>query len=232
MLIRRLALFGLAAIVSHALAADRQEAFRLYDLALRHEFAREYKEARAQFEASLASARAAGLGPSFESAATYNLARMVGYTCDFERANELLLEALELEQGLPRPNPGNLTKRVSELARLSFDRGQFAESATYYEQVIPELVRLGVLRQDPIGFAALLDDYALAESRAGNEASAQEARARSASIRSENPGKNAQFVPVHYREACPQAKSSNMTVDTDVLTAGFRQPIARRSLPR
>jgi hypothetical protein len=212
-------LLGLATIATLSYGADRQEALRLYEQGLGHEFAREYKEARVQFEASLLSGRATGLGANFESAATYNLGRMVGYTCDFEKANELLLESLKLEQGLPKPNPANVTKRLSELARLSFDRGQFAESAAYYKQLVPELERLGVLRLDPVGFATLLDDYAQAESRAGSETSAQEARNRSATIRAENAGKSAQFLPVHYRHVCPPAKSSDRSFGTGVIGA-------------
>ena len=183
-------------------AADRRTADRIYDQGLRAESAGDYAGAREAFDRVLNEARAAGLGPEYVSAATYDLARMTGYTCDFVRAKELLLEALTLEQALPAPGPGNVTKRLSELARLSYDQGNFAESAAYYERVVPELERLGVLKLDPNGFANFLDDHALAISRSGNEQRADTIRAKASEVRSRNAGVPVRFRPVYYRDAC------------------------------
>ncbi|WP_141514148.1 hypothetical protein [Ramlibacter sp. WS9] len=183
-------------------ASDRRAADRIYDQGLRAEFAGDYVRARDAFDKVLRQARAAGLGPEYVSAATYDLARMTGYTCDFVRAKELLLEALSLEQALPAPGPGNVTKRLSELARLSYDQGNFAESAAYYERVVPELERLGVLKLDPNGFANLLDDHAIAVSRSGDEQRAGSIRAKAGDVRSKNAGVPVRFSPVYYRDAC------------------------------
>ena len=183
-------------------AADRQVAYRSYDQGLRAEFAGNYSTAREAFARALREAQAASLGPEFISAATYNLARMTGYTCDFGRAKDLLLEALNLEQALPAPNRANVTKRLSELARLSFDQGAFAESVAYYDRAVPEIEGLGVLKLDPNGFAIFLDDYAQALSQSGNEKGAGVVREKASNIRSLNAGVTVQFRPTYYRDVC------------------------------
>lgn len=183
-------------------ATDRQVAQRAYEQGLRAEFAGNYSGARDAFEKALTEAQAAGLGQEFISAATYNLARMTGYTCDFSRAKELLLEALKLEQALPAPSRANVTKRLSELARLSYDQGAFSESVAHYDLVVPEIEELGVLKLDPNGFAIFLDDYAQALARSGDEQRADAARRKAANIRFTNVGVPVRFLPTYYRDVC------------------------------
>lgn len=185
-----------------AWSADRQTVTRAYDDGLRAEFAGDYSSAQAAFERALSGAAEAGLGVEFTSAATYNLARMVGYRCDFPRAKELLLEALKLEQLLPNPSRTNVTKRLSELARLSYDQGAFAESVTYYDRVVPELEALGVVKLDPNGFAIFLDDYAQALSRADEPLRAGVVREQANSVRLWNQGVPIRFRPTYYRDVC------------------------------
>jgi len=194
----------LAAVLSatHAWSADRRTVTRAYDDGLRAEFAGDYSAAQAAFEHALSGAAAAGLGVEFTSAATYNLARIVGYRCDFARANELLLEALKLEQSLPNPSRANVTKRLSELARLSYDQGAFTESVIYYDRVVPELEDLGVVKLDPNGFAGFLDDYAQALSQTGESQRAGLVREKANRVRLSNQGVPVRFRPTYYRDAC------------------------------
>jgi tetratricopeptide (TPR) repeat protein len=183
-------------------AANPQVAQRAYEQGLRAESAGNYSGARDAFKKALTEAQEAGLGQDFISAATYNLGRMTGYTCDFARAKELLLEALRLEQALPAPSRANVTKRLSELARLSYDQGAFSESVSYYDLVVPELEELGVLKLDPNGFAIFLDDYAQAHARSGDEHRADAARRKAADIRFTNVGVPVRFRPTYYRDVC------------------------------
>jgi len=198
-----LAFATIAFAACSAFAADRQAAERHYEAGLRAEFAGSYESARTAFEKALAMAQANGLEQAFISAATYNLGRMTGYTCNFPKAKQLLLEALKMEQSLPAPGAANLTKRFSELARLAYDQGEFSEAVSYYERVVPEIERLGVLKLDPAGFAIFLDDYAASLTRAGNEQGAAAVARRAAEIKSEHAGVAAKFRPIYYRTTCP-----------------------------
>jgi len=197
---KRIALVALFA--APVWAASPQVAQRAYEQGLRAESAGNYSGARDAFKKALTEAQEAGLGQEFISAATYNLARMTGYTCDFPLARELLLEALKLEQALPAPSRANVTKRLSELARLSYDQGAFSESISYYDLVVPQIEELGVLRLDPNGFAIFLDDYAQALARSGDERRADVARRKAADIRFTNVGSPVRFIPTYYRDVC------------------------------
>ncbi len=112
----------------------------------------------------------------------YSYGRMVGYTCDFPEAEKLLVEALSLEETLPGPDRRNVTKRLSELARLSFDLEKFQESASYYERAIP-IMDAVMLSEDSIGYALYLNDYAQALDRIGEVRKSNEVRKRIAEIR-------------------------------------------------
>jgi tetratricopeptide (TPR) repeat protein len=171
-----------------------------FDAGLRAEHRGNYTQARDHFEAALAQARIGGLPQDYISAATYNLGRMVGYTCDFAEADRLLRNALQLEETLQYPDRGMITKRLSELARLAYDTGRVSESVSYYERAIPILEELEIARIDPIGYAILLEDYALSLEAAG--ASSADVRAEAALLREMNPDKAPGFVPVYYRSVC------------------------------
>lgn len=133
---------------------------------------------------------------------TYELGRMTGYTCDFAEAEKLLREALQLEQSLPSPNVRNITIRLSELARITFDQGKYQEAVAFYGQAVPALEKQDILTSDPVGYANYLGDYATALDRNGEVDKAKQVRTQADSIRSSNPGKAAKFVPVHYRDVC------------------------------
>jgi tetratricopeptide (TPR) repeat protein len=201
-LVKPMIVLAVVLAATQAWSADRQTATRAYQDGLSAEFAGDYSTAQVAFERALSGAAASSLGAEFTSAATYNLGRIVGYRCDFPRAKELLLEALKLEQSLLNPNRANVTKRLSELARLSYDQGAFTESVHYYDRVVPELEDLGVVKLDPNGCAIFLDDYALALSQAGESQRAGVVREKANGVRLSNQGVPVRFRPTYYRDVC------------------------------
>ena len=196
--------YVLLAFLLTACAQDlnKHNAMRYYNLALRAEQAKDYAGAKEAYRRALINARDGEAPQAGISAATYGLGRMTGYTCEYAAAERLLREALELEQTLPYPVPGNISKRLSELARLTFDEGKYQDSVAFYEQALPILEKLGAPRSDPVGYASYLEDYAFAMARNGNENNAAQVRAKALAIRRANPGKEAQFVPLYYRDVC------------------------------
>ncbi len=189
-----------------ASSINHVNADRYYELALQAEANGNWAGARQAYSRALVNARLGGAQVGYVSAVTYNLGRMVGYECDYDEAERLLLEALSLEERVTPANTANLTKRWSELARLSFDQGKYKSSADWYAKAIPELERLGVLASDPIGFARYIEDYSDALDKASDVA-ATTWRKRASDLRNSNPTKSASFLPTYYRDRCAKRSS-------------------------
>lgn len=179
-----------------------KNAQRYYELGLRADAVRDYPSAREAFHRSFVNAQSGGATPAFISAVTYNLGRMSGYACDYPPAETLLLEALQLEQGLSSPEPANITKRLSELARLMYAQGKFKEASAFYERAVVVLDRLGVAEDDPIGIAVFLENYASALQKGGDAAAAREILVRASALRAKHVGRSAKFTPVYYQDVC------------------------------
>lgn len=185
---------------------NRINASKYYELGLRAEAAGDYRGAHEAFRRALINAGSANARPEYVSAVKYNLGRMTGYLCDYTQAESILLDSLQTEQRLRSSAPGNITKRLSELARLTYDMGKYPESAAYFERVLPEIERLGVVEKDPVGFALFLEDYASALEKKGDASKAAEIAARAVELKAKHPGRAAGFTPVHYRDVCPKPK--------------------------
>ena len=189
-------------MVGCATDINRINASRYYDAGLAFEARKQYEQAREAYWRALVNYRSAGGPQSAISAATYNLGRMTGMTCNFPLAEQFLQEALKLEEQLTSPEPGNITKRLGELANISFALDKFEESAAFYERAVPRLEQLGIIQDDPIGYALYLDGYANALDKAGMSAKGAEIRRRASAIRDQNAAKTARFSPVYYNNVC------------------------------
>lgn len=185
---------------------NQKNADRYYDAGRQAESQGNWPQAREMYTRALINARTSSATPEYISAVTYNLGRATGYTCDFDRAESLIREALELEQGLPQPSASNITKRWSELARLNFDQGKYAASARWYALAVPELERMGILTIDPVGFAEYLREQADSEEKSGRPQQSVEIRQRAATILDISAGRSAKYVPVRYRQICGGGK--------------------------
>jgi hypothetical protein len=133
--------------------------------------------------------------------ATYELGRMTGYTCDYAEAETLLREALRLSE-LMEERFSHRTAILSELARLTYDQGKLADSASFYEREIERLGRFQHVDRDPIGLANFVNDYAIVIERTGNVEVATQVQVRSDSILMNTAGRPALFTPLHYRDVC------------------------------
>jgi tetratricopeptide (TPR) repeat protein len=194
--------FVALSIVGCATDINRVNASRYYEAGLALESRKQYEQAREAYWRALVNYRSAGGPPVAISAATYNLGRMTGLTCNFALAEQFLQEALKLEEQLPSPEPGNITKRLGELANISFALGKFEQSAAFYERAVPRLEQLGIIQDDPIGYALYLDGYANSVDKAGMPAKGAEIRRRATGIREQSAQKAAKFTPVYYHTVC------------------------------
>jgi tetratricopeptide (TPR) repeat protein len=182
---------------------NQKSASIYYDSAVEAEIRGDFAFAERQYDRALINARLGHAPDAGISAAMYGLGRMKGYLCKFDEAEPILLESLDLEEKVTGPESGITAKRLFELARFYYDRGQFERSIPYFSRGIPAVQKLGAETSDPLALAEALDEYSNALAKAGRASDSAEAKKRSADLRSRNAGKRASFVPVRYDSKCP-----------------------------
>lgn len=128
----------------------------------------------------------------------YEHGRASGVVCEFSEAEKSLIRAYELDKQAGDPTYISLL----ELGRLMAEQKKFVEAAAYYERVIPELEANRASTEDPIGFADILDEYAIALRNANRAAEAQVLATRGAKIRSANAGKVSITDRTPYGQKC------------------------------
>lgn len=174
-----------------------------HDAGLEAERAGDYRLAEQRFELVLSNARSDRLpDDSFISMVTYNLGRMKGYLCKGKEAEQLLFEALKLEEKVSGPESRIIAARLSELGRFYYDHSQFDRAVLFYSRAIPAVQKLDVELDDPLAFADMIEEYAKALENVGRPQDAQAAKQQAGSLRANNPGKKARFVPVRYNRSC------------------------------
>ena len=132
----------------------------------------------------------------------YGLGRMKGYLCKYDEAEKLLSSSLALEEKVTGAESSVTTKRLFELARLNFDRGQYAAALPYFGRGIPAVKKLGIEASDPISLANALDEYAISLGKTGYKDQSDSAINEAATLRHDNPGRKVTFTPVRYNQTC------------------------------
>jgi len=150
-----------------------------------------YKTAKEKYRTAHWYAQLASLGPHHEAAALYNYALCVGLLGDFDQAEKCLKQTIELDK-----KAGDAEKRVAcmrlfELARLYQAWGRYDLSREYYEKGFALASRFNPDKVDPIGYAIVLEDYAIVLDQVDGKQGAEAARAHAQELRAANPGKNA-----------------------------------------
>lgn len=185
-----------------------KNADRYYQAALEAEWASNYQLSKEMYYRSFVNARSGSATDEYISATLYGYGRMLGYTCDLSGAENTIKESLAIERNVFGPVSGNISKRLSELARLSLAQKKYREAVGYFQEAVPMLEKLGMLDSDPVGYADYLETYAAALKQTRKTEEAKEIYEKAESIRDRNPGKEAQFVPVNYGQGCNIAEKS------------------------
>lgn len=164
---------------------------RFHDAGLRAEMARDYQTAEENYERALIWAGTEKVPPTLLSLNLYNLGRMKGHGCKFDEARDLLLTSLALEE-TASPVSAQVSSRLFELARLSYDRRRYAEALPFYAQAIPLVRQLKLEDEDPLAFTDALQEYATVLRQTGDLARANEIAAEVTTRR------------LHFTDARPQ----------------------------
>lgn len=178
------------------------DARRYHDLGMTAERSADYQLARHYYEMALDDAKKGHGDSGGISMVTYNLGRVTGYLCNYDKAHKLLTEALVMEEKVTGPKSGITSMRLFELARLHYDQRQYEYSLRYFERGIPIAEALDAEGRDPIAFANVLAEYADALEKTNHTDQASGVRNKAALLREKNHGKSARFVPVRYYQYC------------------------------
>lgn len=193
---------GLSGCLAHAV--NEKNGLRYHEAALEAEQAGDFKTAERDYFRALVNFRDGDLPESYLSMELYNLGRMEGYNCKYGDAKAHLLDALQREERFSGPESSLTTKRLFELARLSYDRGEYADAAIYYGRGIPAARKLGLEKTDPITLANALDEYTTALRYAGRSEEATVSASAADAIRASHPGEQAKYRFVRYTRRCDE----------------------------
>ncbi|HEX7969655.1 MAG TPA: tetratricopeptide repeat protein [Stellaceae bacterium] len=195
-------LVAAAALSGCAHEINIRNAARYHNAGLAAEQAGDYNLAERDYFRALINFRDGGAPEADLSMEIYNLGRMEGYNCKYDQAKGHLGEALAMEERLSGPESKFTTKRLFELARLAYDRGEYGDAATYYARGIPAAQKRGIEQSDPGTLADALDEYAAALRQSGQADSATRAAAEASSVRAAHPGASAKYNFVRYTQPC------------------------------
>jgi tetratricopeptide (TPR) repeat protein len=167
-----------------AMKAERENnwdaAAKRYFLALQNsEWAEEGKGVRADFH--------------------YKLGRAQGATCQFEKSEQSLNEAYNLNNRMPQA--------LAELGRLKLAQSKFPEALGFFERAVPEMEKANAGTNDPIGYAEILDDYKVVLLKSNKASEAAGIAKQADALRAANAGKTAAVLRPPYGGQCPAPKS-------------------------
>ncbi|WP_341894564.1 tetratricopeptide repeat protein [Ferrovibrio terrae] len=175
---------------------------RYHDAGTRAESSRDYQGAEENYERALVWAGTEKVPPAMLSLTLYNLGRMKGHGCKFEEARELLLTSLALEEATSGPASTQISRRLFELARLFYDRKQYAEALPYYAQAIPMVRQLKLENENPVAFTDALQEYATSLRQTGDPQTAESLAAEVSNRRIQHADARPQYLIVRYTAIC------------------------------
>lgn len=138
--------------------------------------------AKENFSRALVNAKIGRLGPVAESEAAFKLAQVLGNMCEYDEAESMFLQALASQETAFGVSSLRTVPTRIELAQFNFDVGRYEKATKYFERAF-EVGGEMLGRADPSGYARLLDDYSVAQERAGNNAAAAEAKSKARAFR-------------------------------------------------
>lgn len=154
--------------------------------------------ARTYWGRAAINAELGGSAPQRLAVLWYEYGRSSGVICDWPEAESGLTKAFELDRASNGPSHMSLV----ELARMNLDRQRYGAAIGYFERA-NAIVADGKLETvDPIGYAHLLDEYAVALQNVGRISEAAEFRKQAARLRNAYPASETRTDRTPYGSQC------------------------------
>jgi tetratricopeptide (TPR) repeat protein len=170
-----------------------------YEFGVQAEHGGDLALARRNYSRAYGNAQMGNLGAKAEAYYLYELARVTGYAGDYSDSEKAFSDVLALIQKANGEADKLSAPALAEYSRLLHDTGQHQKAIPVYEKAIVELEKVGIESSDPLGFAALLDDYAGSLAAAGLSERATSVSARSSALKAKHPNETPHFEPRRYK---------------------------------
>jgi hypothetical protein len=157
--------------------------------------------ARRAYARAVVNGELAGLPAKTQALLMYEYGRSLGVTCFFDLAETWLNNAYEQDKQADQP----LYLSLDELGRLMFDQRKYPQATEYLGRGIKLLDEADFYKSSPgaaIAYADILDEYALALSKSGNDAKVSDIKKRAAEIRSQYPNQISSTDRTPYGKYC------------------------------
>ena len=193
--------FVLTALIIAAGCANpinARTATRYYDAGAAAEDRGDFVLARQYFHRMYVNTQIGFLGPAAEAHSLYEWARVSGYLekredveWAFPRVLELIVQAKGKADDLRAP-------ALSEFARYLYDTRQHERAVSVFHDAVAALEARGIEKEDPVGYAAFLDEYAESLKSLGRANEADALLKRAAGLRNAHPGVGPTYKPKRY----------------------------------
>ena len=144
------------------------------------------------------NARLGNLGPAAEASSLYEWARVSGYLGKHEDVEWAFPKVLELIAKANGKADGLRAPALAEFARYLHDTRQHGKVVSVFRAAVPALEQGGAEKEDPVGFARFLDDYAESLKAVGRVGEADALSKQAASLRDAHPGVSPKYRPKRY----------------------------------
>ncbi|CAB1057727.1 hypothetical protein D1BOALGB6SA_2480 [Olavius sp. associated proteobacterium Delta 1] len=172
---------------------------RKYDLAAYDALQKgDWKTARMFYSRAWGNAKMGNADIRTVSRLRYEYGRASGIVCEWTEAELALNEAFELDS----KSNGPRWMPLVELERICIAQKNYIKAKGYFDKLMPILSEIQAETKDPIGYADLLDEYALVLENTGEPEAATKHRQRAKQITKTFPGKHAHTEITPYGTAC------------------------------
>jgi tetratricopeptide (TPR) repeat protein len=172
---------------------------RYYEAGMQAESAGDLALARRNYSRAYGNAQMGNLGPKAEAYPLYEYARVTGYAGSYAESEKAFLDALALIDRAKGEADQLRPPALAEYSRLLHDTGQHQKAVPVYERAVAELEKIGIGSSDPLGYAALLDDYAESLTAAGLTERAAVISARSSALKAGHKNESPRFQIRRYK---------------------------------
>lgn len=135
--------------------------------------------ARRHWARAVHNSELGGMDKDVQAVYYYELGRASGVTCFYDKAEECLNKAYELDSKVGGPVHMSLV----ELFRLHLDQKKYSKAVSYFKKALPELEKVYSEKETPSEFAKLLEEYGVALNGIGNNQEAEEVKARAEEVK-------------------------------------------------
>jgi tetratricopeptide (TPR) repeat protein len=159
-----------------------------------------YEVAKDYYESAIDLAKNSN-DKEYQSIAMYGLAKTEGRLCNFNQAEYLLKESIQIRNELFDTGNAKITQNIFELGRIYIAQEKWNLASIQYNKAIPMLEKFDMETLDPIGLSNLLKEYYQVLEQTFAE-KAYSINLKIGELRKNNPNEKARYISNLYSKDC------------------------------